>query len=188
MKKRIYVDFDDTLVDLAGQVVEGYNKIYGKNLQIQDMRSANSEENFDLSEEGLFEMYSQMEERGLWKSYTLLPDAKDTILSFPNHSWNILTAREKKDQYEITETLQREGLAFESIYGVRRHDDAKAKAEIALEGRADLVIEDNPFFASECAKAGLQTLVLERPWNETLQESNNLIKVPNWKELRKYLR
>ncbi len=50
-----------------------------------------------------------------------------------------------------------------------------------------IMIEDNPEYALDCAKNGIKTFLLDKPWNKNYSQHENLIKVKSWEEIVKSL-
>jgi len=59
----------------------------------------------------------------------------------------------------------------------------KTKSQICNELEISLMVEDNPFYALDCAKKGIKTFLLDKPWNKNYEKHENIIKVNNWKEI-----
>src|SRR3989339_167530 len=51
-----------------------------------------------------------------------------------------------------------------------------------------LSIKDNQYNALGCAKKGIKTFLINKPWNNNCENHNNLIKVDNWDEIMEKLK
>ena len=49
------------------------------------------------------------------------------------------------------------------------------------------MIEDNADYALDCAKKGIKTFLLDKPWNHDYVKHKNIRKVSDWNELIKLL-
>ena len=59
----------------------------------------------------------------------------------------------------------------------------KTKGELCKDLNVDLMIEDDPKYAEDCALKGINVLLLDKPWNQNCIEHENIIRVKNWKEI-----
>lgn len=59
------------------------------------------------------------------------------------------------------------------------------KGDICEEESVDVMIEDNPRYAKDCAERGIFVFVLEKPWNEEYGFENytNIEKIRHWNEV-----
>jgi len=183
--KKIFVDFDDTMVDLVGIVLNGFNIIYGETRTVDNLNR--HIDSLGLSRAEINNLYSKMEERGLWTSGNLFPGVRETINNLRGYEWNILTAREQRYLGGIRGVVNRENLKIKNIYGVEASKGPGEKAEFARRENADIVIEDTGSYAIECAKEGMLTYLIHKPWNKDVKSSDNLVVVEDWREIRENL-
>ncbi len=63
-----------------------------------------------------------------------------------------------------------------------------AKSEICNKLQIEKMVEDNAEYALGCAKKGIKTLLLNKPWNRNYRKHKNIIKVQNWIDILKKLK
>ena len=68
---------------------------------------------------------------------------------------------------------------------VGRGGDIVTKGDICEEEGVDVMIEDNPRYARDCAERGIFVFVLEKPWNEEqdFEDYRNIEKISHWNEI-----
>ena len=49
------------------------------------------------------------------------------------------------------------------------------------------MVEDNADYALDCAKNGVRTFLLAKPWNQEYEAHKNITKVKNWEEIVTHL-
>lgn len=81
-------------------------------------------------------------------------------------------------------------LPYDKFYFTRELN--KSKAQICLEKGIGTIVDDNLDIVQDCAKNGLEVLLLSKPWNIDFDENNfyskgKVIRVNNWQEICDYL-
>lgn len=64
-----------------------------------------------------------------------------------------------------------------------REKGNESKLEICLNLGVDVLIEDSLEYAKECAKEGIEVLLLDCPWNQTKKLPKRIKRVYNWREI-----
>ena len=72
-------------------------------------------------------------------------------------------------------------------WGGEGKDKGKSKGDICLGLGIRVMVEDNKEYALDCAKKGIKTFLLDKPWNKSYTKHKNIIKVYDWGELIKLL-
>ncbi len=57
------------------------------------------------------------------------------------------------------------------------------KSDICKKLDLDFMIEDNLDYAVDCAKKGIKTLLLDKPWNKNAKPPKNVLRVSDWNEI-----
>jgi len=72
---------------------------------------------------------------------------------------------------------------FKIIFSGDAHKGNKLKSEICKEEGCEIMIEDNPNYALDCANKGIKVFLMNKPWNQKIGFNPNIIKVNNWNEI-----
>jgi uncharacterized HAD superfamily protein len=59
----------------------------------------------------------------------------------------------------------------------------KTKADICETLHADIMIEDAPTYAADCAQRNIHVLLYDRPWNRDIPETEIINRVRTWEEV-----
>jgi uncharacterized HAD superfamily protein len=192
--RRIAVDCDDVLVDFMGGLADWHNKSYGTQLTKEDFRDG-----LDMSsvvgltrEEGIERImqYVRLLNECKNRISPAISGAREALNYLHNEGFDfaLVTARSSYSEPATFEEMRFKfpGL-FSEIYfslnkafgGVQR----KSKAQICLDERLDLLIEDTPRTALECADAGIYVLLFNQPWNQKCSRHPNIKRVRSWDEV-----
>jgi len=63
------------------------------------------------------------------------------------------------------------------------NEENMTKAQLCKELGIDRIIDDNPEVAYDCAKQGIQTIVIARPWNKSIGEHPLIKRAEDWQEI-----
>jgi hypothetical protein len=62
-------------------------------------------------------------------------------------------------------------------------DQKSTKAEICVRERVDIMIEDSPKHALECAESDVLVYLFDKPWNRDLKGHPGIIRVSGWRDV-----
>lgn len=107
---------------------------------------------------------------------------------------HVVTSRQHVIQEQTLEWLDRHfpGIFDQVFFGnhFALEGTSKKKSEICKEIGASVLIDDNPWYAMECAEAGIQVLLYDwksqYPWSKTDQDGphhENIIRVSDWEHV-----
>lgn len=185
---KIGIDLDEVLVNTFGPFLNYYNSKYNTNFQLEDIRSYYLEEVFGCSREQVIITMYQFQNTPV---FTNLPPADKAALSINQLSRKnelyVLTSRPEISRSQ-TETwiakhfpLLLQNLYFTSDF---HPNNSKPKSGLCLDLRIELMLEDAPDYALECAESGIKTLLFKKPWNKKVRHKN-ITRVENWQEALK---
>lgn len=169
--KIIGVDVDDTLLNLVGAWINAYNKVYGDNLSIQDIRSWDISNYVKCSRAALFSLLNDRLYDNIVPIYGALEGVKELrklgrVIFVTSNFGDIGTPK--------FDALNRLGFA------VKKHDffEASDKSLIAC----NFLIDDNIMNVRTAYGKGV---LFTRPWNEHVE---NIERVTTWEETVNYIR
>ncbi len=79
--------------------------------------------------------------------------------------------------------LKRNGIPYASLIVTNGRSKLKVIREMDL--NIAYFIEDRFEYAMEMAEAGIKVLLMEYPWNQNCGTHHNIIRIKDWKEIRK---
>ncbi|MEK6842198.1 MAG: hypothetical protein AABX84_00120, partial [Nanoarchaeota archaeon] len=81
--------------------------------------------------------------------------------------------------------------AFSDIHFVSHHfpenGNKKNKSDVCLEHTYGIIIDDYHGHINECAEKGIQTILLNQPWNKREKLHSGALRVRNWEDILQYL-
>jgi uncharacterized HAD superfamily protein len=92
------------------------------------------------------------------------------------HEICLITARDAKHGDISAKWLERYGIPYDKIY------HTTDKKTLCLVGDIKVIIEDNLYNASECAKAGINAILVAADYNKTT-DCENLKRVDSWSDV-----
>lgn len=68
--------------------------------------------------------------------------------------------------------------------------ESKPKEKICARLSVDIMIEDNPNYAKNCAEEDIKVILFDKPWNQDLDDKkyNNIYRVKGWEEALKKIK
>lgn len=188
--KTIAVDCDEVLVELVDKAIaldkSKITKLIWKKEDIKDYYLSNYldislEEAVDFFKKALYDDFEKLELKKMDFAFewvkTLKQEWKDL---------QIVTARSEAFEEYTKKYIEKNFPNIFSDIHFGRHftENSKNKSEICKEIWASLIIEDNFDYALECAKNGIEAILLEKPWNTWRQEKHkNIHRIKSWKDL-----
>ncbi len=174
MKKQIWFDVDDVLVDTASEIYRSFLLRTGIDLPISSWKDLFFTKNYKLGEDGATTM------RGWWKEDKIIENARphdfaiELIhkLSKDGYSVNMITARAwHPEAKQLTEDfIRKHNLPIDELKLLKYEESKKellapsAKSTVAF-------VDDSPHHIVGALELGIPAVLLRRSWNVTEQES-----------------
>jgi len=180
---KLGVDLDGVIVDTDPVFRKYIKKVTGLSFTRDMITSYFYENCLPITKKDVDNAYELMRKDLVWKNIPLLKDAKRVLTALANvFEIFIITARPEDSKEQTDEFLKEHGLPVKEIYFV---DETQRKLEIIkeLSFGVSAFIEDRLDFASEIARAGIDTYLLDYPWNRTDEKIPNLYRVKNWEQI-----
>jgi uncharacterized HAD superfamily protein len=187
----IGIDIDDTIVEYMKGYLEFYNKKKGTNFILDDVFSYSQVEVMKIPGEEAKQLIFEFGESEKFMDLDFFPGAKDSISSLENgeHKIFFITSRPEREREKTKKFLEKNFPKnnFELHLSGERWGKLKSKGEICEELCVEVMVEDNEHYALDCAKRGIKTFLVDRPWNKEYEKHENIIRVENWEEIMEVL-
>ncbi|SDP04304.1 Uncharacterized protein, HAD superfamily [Paenibacillus sp. yr247] len=179
----IGLDFDDTLVDMRRSIVELLNELTGKNLISENVAEYAFSDLYGYTYQEFFNIFSINQERlHLIEPYTQL---KETLEELGRDSKiSVMTSRPLEWMDSAVKWINEKDLRINDVICASEYKNGKA--ECAALRNVTLFIEDNPEHAVSIAEAGIDVLLLDKPYNRNCHHPR-IKRVNSWTEIRKVL-
>ena len=187
---KIGVDIDEVVASFMKEYLRYHNLKHNSSYVLEDITSYNLWEcGVHSSKKESVDEVNEFQNTIYFDSIGLIEGAKEGLSNilkkyFPFFITSRPSRLKNKTKLFFHKNFQMNGCDFifsAEIYG------GKTKAEICRELGLRTMIEDHPLYALDCAKNGIKTLLLDKPWNKNYEKHENILKVNNWKEIGEIL-
>lgn len=190
-KLKIGIDLDDVVFEFINFSLKEYEKEFGKKILFEDLFSYNFTHVSHLDEKGMNDFFEKIINKKSTENLSLCIGAKEFILGLAKeHKIYFITSRVFPEG--TLESLNKHfpNIDFELIFSSNPYAKTrgKTKGEICNELGIDFMIEDSKEHSEICAKDGIKTFLLNKPWNQNVGEHENIIRVKDWKEILEKLK
>jgi len=190
-KIKIGIDIDEVVAGFMKCFLEYSNLNYGIQNSLEDITNYHLWEcGIHDSKEESIRKVEEFQDSEYFDKINFVGDSKRGIENISKkHKVYFITSRPEKLKDKTVNffysNFPKNGYSFVfsgEIYG------GKTKAQICNELGIKLMIEDNADYALNCAKSGIKTFLLDKPWNNNYEKHENIIKVNNWGEILENLK
>jgi uncharacterized protein len=189
-KKVIAIDSDEIISAFMDGFIEYNNSFFGTKLTMKDIVSFELGQILGITE---FEVEKRIEkffESGEAKKIKLVEGAKDGVkkLLEMNYEIHVITARPLplKDETlrwineHFPNQFKQIHFAFNPYVGA---SEQKKKSQICKEIGSGILVDDNLVNVLDCAKAGINVLLMDALWNQTQDLPERVVRVKSWNEI-----
>lgn len=187
---KIGLDFDDVTVDFFQALLDWHNKTFNRKDKRESFKEFAWFPIWEVSQEEAIKRVDKFHE--IHKVGEVLP-IKDAIPSIKKlmgkNELIIITGRPIRFKHRVEEWLMHHlGNNLEVIHaGEFLKGQAATKAEICLEKKIPILLEDAPGTALECANKGIKVILFDSHWNQNVS-NKNIYRVKSWKEALKIIK
>lgn len=188
---RIAIDVDDVLAASLIDFIEFYNRKYGDDLSFDNLQGFTLHESIGIDRE---EEEMIMREHAKERPAESLPPLEGAAYAIERirskHDIMIVTSRARDMEQETKEWLRRHFGEIRDVFFTRESlagPEHTTKADICIEKGAEMMIEDHPVFAQDCAAADIKVLLFDYPYNKHLKDGPMLKRVHGWRDVLKSL-
>jgi len=182
---RIGIDLDDVIVKFFPSFLNFYNEKYGKNRNIEELSSYHIwEVGIGRDKEEAIKLVDEFYKSEEFDKIPLVKGAGEGIrkLNDLENDLFVITARPLRFREKTEACLEKYfSNSLKIFYASGLEGRNKTKAEICERLGVETMIEDAPKYALDCNSRGIRTLLMDRPWNRSL--NGKLERVYNWNEI-----
>jgi uncharacterized HAD superfamily protein len=191
MHMHIGLDLDEVLAGFIDQFVVYYNQRFGTKLRKTDFTeyemSHTLGRGMEETTEIVYDFYDSLYFLGIPPVYGAI---NGVARLHDSHQVSVVTGRpaalEMKTRIWLEERFLNgfQHIVFGNHYA--REGISIEKSELCRSLSINLLVEDSPAYATECATAGIPVLLMDRPWNRNGPLPSNVTRVYDWEDVLDY--
>jgi len=186
-KLKIGIDIDEVVTEFLKSYLEFYNKKYNSSLNKEKITNYHLWEcGIHKSKEDSINEVMEFQESPSFEKIDLVEGAKEGIKKL-SKKFNIyfITSRPENLKDKTNTFFERHfpQNEFKIFFSGEIYGENLSKPSICKNLKISLIIEDNPSCALDCAESGIKVFLLDKPWNKSCKEHENIIRVGDWKIL-----
>ncbi|MFA4995661.1 MAG: hypothetical protein WC536_00780 [Patescibacteria group bacterium] len=183
----IGIDIDDVLAESNLAFDKYHNKKYGTNFKKADHYTFDLGKIWNVTEDECTARLVDFFNSGHSLNIEPVTGAKEALLELAkDNELKVITARMEDFKDHTVEWLAKhypshllEVHHANHYYGL----NTNKKSDLCLKLGVEVLIDDCLEFAEECAEKGIKVLLLDSPWNQCDDLSDNIIRVKTWDEI-----
>jgi len=179
---KIGIDIDEVVAEFVDGFLEFYNQKAGTSLDREDIKSYSFHENLEISEEEVEGIVDEFCNSEKLVDLGIVEGSKQGVINLDKYHDVVFITSRSSDFEKGTEKFLKKNFPEHDFEIYFSKKDVKSKAEICSELGIDLILEDNPHYALDCAEKGTRVFLFNQPWNQDC-EHENIIRVRNWTEV-----
>ena len=182
MKPKIAIDIDGVMLDSMSKLVELYNAQHKTNYRLEQLTKWEVWEPLKTTKKEVFELFDQITDKGLWPQVNPCDPYAPTVTQKLSKQYEIqlVTARTVESMNPVLDRLMGLGYVFDGAIRVAVQDTT-AKAKFAKDFK--FFVDDSPYQSMAIAEAGGTVLLYDQPWNRHIEDTPNLCRVRDWKDV-----
>lgn len=181
---------DEILAELLHGCIKMHDGKLGHcDIAWQDIRNYNLDEQYPVPRDVVVDFfYKPFSDAYLEELILPVDGAFEKLQEFRDagHTLYVITARQSKIQEHTLRFLDRHyaGLIHDVHFANHFSEDSVHKHDICKKIGIEVMVEDNMDYALGIAGAGIQTFLMDKPWNAQRSETHpNLKRIFSWKEV-----
>lgn len=188
--KKIGIDIDEVVVEFIKHFLDYSNQKNRTSFKVEDIHSYHLWETpiHNSKEESISEVM-EFQSSFHFEKINLIKGAKEIIFEMARTSHIYFVTSRPTEIKEKTEKFLKQNfqeIEFEIIHSGEIYG-GKSKSEICNEIGLNFIVEDNPYYALDCAEKGVKVFLLDKPWNRNYSYHDNITKIKNWSEILSHL-
>ena len=190
---KIGIDLDEVLADFMPQLLKYYNGKYKTNFRREQVKEYNFWNLWHCTKEQAIDEVYQFFRSSYANEIQPVIGAKEAVPKLnKNNELFVITSRANDSAEETFRWINKyfSGV-FSDIYITNQWNNlykrTKKKSDICKELGIELIVEDGPEHAIDCASSGLNVLLFDCPWNENIIETK-IKRIKSWGEALKEIR
>lgn len=183
---KIAVDIDEVIASFLEGFLKVYNKKYNTDTSVDEMSSYKFWECLPITEEETNSICDEFYASEHFESVGLVKMAVESIKKLSaNHEIIFVTSRPVSVKGKTENFIKKHfpNIPVKIFFSSDYYGGELTKSQICDDQGVDFLVEDNKYYAFDCAKNGTCVFLLDKPWNKNHEEHTNLVKVNNWDEI-----
>jgi len=185
-------DLDDTHNQMVVKLLEWHNTLYGTTFTFQDVISYNLWDLWGGDSHASIRKFELFYDSEYFENIEIMPGSKKALEELKAHTHYIVTSRPSTLKHQTESWVHKHfPSTFKDIIITNAHaidGSALKKSEVCDKIGADIVIEDSLDNAIDCDNGKRLILLMDKPWNQSKNLSETIIRVKNWEEALKHIR
>jgi|SRR3989344_5252880 len=182
---KIAIDIDEVITDTTTALVNYYNRNYnGRRLRFDDFTQYHIEDVLGISKKEGEAIFERFFNSGEFDKIIPIEGAINSIRDLARENdISILTARPDSYRGKTENWFDKYLQEFKKriIYSDDASSNYRTKAEICRNMEIGLILEDHFRYSVECANAGIDVVLFDKPWNKNIKHKR-IKRVKNWNE------
>ena len=183
----IAIYIDEVLADTLNSYIKYYNNTYNTSFAREQFFTYNWWEVLQVEFSEGVTRFNDFVNNGHFENLPLVRGAEQAVAKLKrNHGLVIVTSRMGALK-EITKKWLDKNFSgcFSKVYHTESiyDKDAITKHQACLKSKANILIEDDINFASECMNNGIKVLLVDSPWNRDFKILADAIRVYSWDDI-----
>lgn len=190
---RIGIDIDEVLVGTVNNILQYHNEVYKTNFRFEDVKDYSLWKLWGGTRDEAIRRVYGFYASPYFKELKPFPEAVEAINFLKEeHELFIITARQsyiKEETYKWLDTHFSDSFSaiyFAEHYGLKDSNN-KRKSSICLDSKIELMLDDHPECALDCANCGINAFLFSKPWNKSVSHKR-IIRVNSWIEVLKTIK
>lgn len=185
-KLKIGMDIDDTIWKFNESFINFLNFKNRTNYKIDNFEGS-FEDLFNLSQDEISVLLEEFEYSLEFGKFDLIEGVKEFLEELKQiHEIIFITARSNKfeeiTRKKLVEHFGEFDFPIHFLYD-ENYNKLNSKADLCIEHGVDYMIDDFLQNLLSCSNKGIKSFLLDRPWNQTEELDENIIRVKEWNEL-----
>lgn len=185
---RIAIDIDEVLAETLEAFLDYHNKKYKTSFCKEQFYTYDWWEIMNISVKKILDRFYDFIKTDHGSNIVPVEGAVETIKYLSkNNKLSLITGRPKKIFKETHDWINRyfpkciEEIHFTGDY-VNPIKNI-TKGNICKQINASFIIEDVPRYSENCAQAGVDVFLFDRPWNQGVEQNDKIRRVYSWKDI-----
>jgi uncharacterized HAD superfamily protein len=182
----IGVDLDDTLAESLSAFLEFYKEKYGKIMKLEDFTAYTLNEIIGMPRQDEEKLLEEFDNSDYFINLRPLQGAVESINKLKQeHKIIIITSRPGKFREKTEEWIKKNFPGIDKIIFIREEYQSvcKEKGQICKEAGVDLFIDDHINNILNCTKFGINTILINYPWNRSAEINERIKRADSWEEI-----
>ena len=178
---KVAVDIDGVLLDIIIPYIKKFNQKHNTDYTKKDVTNWDFYKEWNITEDDSFEIFYEIYENTMSVPFIDGDAPKFMKKLHTLHELYILSARAPQYRPQIFEKLNFHNIKKGSHYNDLMLVNHKPY-DLKINEPFDVYVDDNPNLAQAIQKSQDKYLLLyNQPWNQNIENTNNIIRVFNWK-------